>query len=127
MEEVAMTDHSIDYTILVVCDNPRHARGKIAKIVYYSRCEAKWRRQGGSRSRAWARRGDKVAAAGIKPDPIDIFGPDLLAQKCKLCGKTLTLYVDDVLFPILNQLAAEGESQISIRELDLLASKQQKG
>jgi hypothetical protein len=117
----------ITHTILVVCDNPRHARGKIAKIAFYHRHGDKWTRQGGNRPRAWARRGDRVSAAGFKPDIIDVLGPDLMPQKCKLCGERVRSYVDDVLFPILNQLAAHGESQISMRKLNLLASKLQEG
>jgi len=111
-------------SILVVCDSPRHARGKVAKVAFYHPGpEGKWTRQGGSRPRAWQRRGDRVAAHGIKPDIVDILGPDTMAQQCRLCGARLTLWADDFLFPILDDLAAQGVSRITLRQLNLIASK----
>lgn len=117
--------------ITVVCDNPRHARGKVAKVTTYYRNQderrelPRWTRQGGIHARAWRRRGDRLTEVGIKPEVVDIFGPDLRREKCKLCGQAIRAYVDDVMFPVLDQLAARGESRISIRQLNLLASRQQ--
>ncbi len=119
--------------ITVVCDSPRHARSKVAKVAFYQRNDPtltgndKWRRARPLRPRAIKRRANRVWKAGFQPDIGDILGPDLMPQQCKLCGARLTPWADDVLFPVLNQLAAQGESQISICELNLLVSKQLKG
>jgi hypothetical protein len=110
-------------SIDVVCDSPHHARGKVAKVgCYYRTPRGGWQRDGRRPQRAWRRRGDRLRAAGIKPDLIDIVGPELAPQKCKLCGATLTLWADSVLFPVLDRLAARGVSRITIRRLDALVS-----
>jgi len=120
---VATVNTSIK-SIIVVCDSPRHARGKVVKVAFYHpRGGGKgWARQGGRRARAWGRRADRVAAYGIQPDALDIFAKDMLPQTCRLCGARLTLWADDVLFPILDQLAAQGVSRISLSKLNLIAS-----
>ena len=109
------------YNIMVVCDSPRHARGKVAKIVlFYRDHEAGvWLTRFGKRDRSWERRADRVSSAGFQPDVNDLLGPDLAAPlSCNLCPLQRPIPADAV----LDALAAQGVSRISLSRLPLLGS-----
>ena len=117
------------HNIRVICDNPRHARGKIAEIITYWRDnEGQWFAYKPPKMRRGAKRGQKLRAAGVKPTVDDIYGTsfDDLKAPCKLCGQRLPLGFDiaggDI--KILNEIAAKGESEISLTRLHALASRQ---
>ena len=98
-------------------DDPRHARGKVAKIATFYRKD----------SGAWTFRG-AVRRAGRK------YRQDVRADTgalfvCKLCRRKLPLWAEErqVLFGCLNRLAAQGESRVRLSELCALASEIEKG
>lgn len=112
-----------DYTIYIVCDSLRHVRGKITKIATYLRNGDRWSTMHDLRAR---RVGRHVAAARLADADYDIVE---LAQKlsngrsfspCKLCGGT-TPKPDAA---VLNYLEENGVSQISIKQLAVIASLQ---
>jgi len=114
--------------ITVVCDSPKHARGKVAKIATYRRDgnSDSWTVGRSERVRQLARRRGRLEASGLGNDKLDqatqvavSFEP----LECKLCG--LKLSPREVpLRDVLNLLAAQGEPRISLKKLILVASRQ---
>jgi hypothetical protein len=107
-----------DYTnIAVVCDSARHARGKIAKIVIFCYLDGRWQRTSHNvRMRQMRRRGDKLKARGIKPSDLSglqVWGPRDVGLRCKLCG----LHTPEPSDAVLNRLAAQGRSSVTLTDL----------
>ncbi len=102
--------------IVVVCDSPRHARGKVAKAGYFMRdlVDGGWHLRGGDRRRQWVRRIEKQPP-GYSPGErvVDMMAKSSLPPRCKLCGAAVPKPPES----LLNQLAALGKSQIRLVEL----------
>lgn len=115
--------------IEIFCDNSRHARQKVATVAtYYRDIQGKWSRRIGDRCRQWEKRSAQHPELSGNAALLHMFGPDQFAPaECKLCGRKLPLWSDNVLSPVLDQLAGQGVSRVSMRRLNLLASKQAKG
>lgn len=107
------------FNIRVVCDSPRHARGKVAKIVIFTYLDGRWDRIYDTRHvirmRQMRRRPDRLKARGIKPGLPDLFAaaPADLELRCKLCG----LHVPAPSDAVLNRLAAQGRSDVTLTDL----------
>lgn len=96
-------------TIVVVCDDGSHVRGKVATMARFVRNDGIWRDQRDStRTRASRRRSDSAALL-----------------KCKLCGRELPGWAEDrrVLFAVCDRLAERGCVVITLAEFVDLASK----
>lgn len=101
-------------TIAVVCDDPGHARGKVARIDTFTRLEHGWMTneqlgQDKPRDFGWT--------AGRAP-----WGGARHEYSCKLC-RTMLRCSSELLNWMLDEVAAQGVSQVSLRTLVLLASK----
>lgn len=105
-------------SILIYCDDKRHARGKVAKIATYTRDE-----QG-----LWALTRDE---RGVWPNPnprprradtSEMFRCTLCGQKAPVWAQQWTTQLSDV----LDWLAAHRESDVRLADLPLVASKTEK-
>jgi hypothetical protein len=105
-----------DAVVTIECDNPRHARGKVAKIASLGRDkEGRWTvTRSADRGRRYTKRSARMAAAGVQPKVED--DPDL---RCKLCGQGLGRLskCGPMLVPILNQIVTQHVSRITLSQL----------
>ena len=126
--------------IVVVCDDPRHARGKVATIERFEREQGRWA----------ARRAESRGPAYQEPDKGSGGKPPAVAQtkngdpgswgdydglyeeaaelapqlryRCNLCGLDLDVR-RSVLSAVLDPLAAAGVSHVSLAGLIAVVSK----
>lgn len=99
--------------IEVICDSSRHVRGKVAQIATFDRDVMGWQRRG-LRMKRLHRRADKLRAAGIKPDPVELLVPEMFGPlKCKLCGLQVNWPGDE----ILDEFLAQNKLRITLLEL----------
>jgi hypothetical protein len=97
-------------TVQVVCDDPSHARGKIATVAVFDRDErGVWAdRRAKTRTRSFYSRADSPSEF-----------------RCRLCRRELPLWALErrVLFAALDHIAAQGVLRTTIGRLALVASK----
>ena len=110
-------DQADDLTMVVVCDSPKHARGKVATIAVYHRFpEGWWAGNVAMRPRPRRRRQNKDLDAPTRESLfLAVVNPG--ERPCKLCGSRLQPEASQ---DELNYFAARGMSRISIRQLQLL-------
>jgi hypothetical protein len=124
-----MSEPLADYCkVIVVCEDPRHARGKVAKIDTFNRFDGMWitRSDGAPSTLEEYRRPDDPAGpvwgsarwrrAG------STTGHSRRRYKCKLCGTVLEC-TEGTLHWLLNTVAAQGISQPTLHQLNLLVSR----
>lgn len=129
-------DDSEDFHfVMVECRNPRHARGKVAKVISYCRFddEDEWTcgiMQPGLKRHIRKQR--QLHRQGLSDqDVLNKVGPQLepTVPRCKLCRRGLPDGFDhrsgDT--KILNTIAARGADSVSLEELHRLASSRHKG
>lgn len=86
--------------VTVVCDNPRHARGKVTVLeTYERRSDGRWRIKG--------------------PIPLSIHSD---TPRCRLCGAQTPPHVPGA---VLDALAESGQHRINIAELQRLVESPQ--
>ena len=111
------------FKVEIVCDSPRHARGKVAKIRTYVRIQGRWSHFGAKRQRQWARRSGEHPGWTGEGAVVHMLGPDGFAPECKLCGKKLPAWTEEFWGTVLDVLAAQCVSRVSLQVLEVLASK----
>ena len=115
----------------VICDDPRHADVPPRKIATYRReGNGVWMVGRGEQKRRLAKRRAQVEASGLDSATMDRAMLLALASeplRCKLCGLNLRRPRKVPLRQVLNSLAAQGVSRISLRNLIVLASEATKG
>ena len=117
--------------VTVVCDNPKHARGKISTIAVYHRFENGWERVRSMRPAPSRRsrgaedsRNRRVAESAIRGD-MNAIGAAMSSDArsvpgCNLCGARLTLNKLQLQLA-LERVAAEGKSRTPLRHLQVLS------
>jgi hypothetical protein len=113
--------------IEVVCDSPKHARKQAPqKIATYRRGDnGEWKVGRGNQTRRLAKRRASLEAAGLNASTIERAMQLALASdplECKLCGLKLRRPRKVPLLHVLDSLAAQGESRISLKKLIVLVS-----
>ncbi|QRZ04515.1 hypothetical protein [Mycolicibacterium austroafricanum] len=115
--------------IVVVCDEPSHARSKIADIETFAWDGSRWK----------PTRVEQVAGYLFSPSPKNTAQPshpamsqgdydgmeedvDQLHYKCKLCRLDLDVR-KSVLFPVLDRIAEAGVSHTTLKALIRVISK----
>jgi hypothetical protein len=139
----------VDYTIEVFCDDPSHARGKVAKIEmfhheadsssgswWFTRSEAAVGREdlfeqfGGQgrsgertyrRDRSYPEWPESLESVHRRYDDPDPGRQSRHSYRCKLCGRKLPAN-DATLFRVLDLVASSGESRVTIKQLHAVAS-----
>lgn len=116
--------------ITVECRSPRHARGKIAKIVTYAPDlfnDGEWSPAVPPGLKRLLRQRRSAAKRGVSPPGHRL---EQMAVKCNLCGRALPDGFDNLRgdAQILNAIATRGEleTSISLEELHGLASRRHK-
>jgi hypothetical protein len=100
--------------IAIVCDNPRHARGKVSKLATYRRNSGTWvLGRTADRQRRSDRKADRLRAAGVRPTVMDGIEADDFRPRCKLCGAR----APDLTGAMLDVLAAHNKSRVSVSQL----------
>jgi hypothetical protein len=122
--EKSIDPASVDAAVDVVCDDPGHARGKVARLEKFVRVDGYWR--------PWPRVvatikhlpgvGAPVPTSGARRDYRRPDGSATHSYTCKLCGLSFT-GTDVTLTRILNLLAAQGVTQINLKALSMIASR----
>ncbi|OBG79105.1 hypothetical protein A5701_14480 [Mycobacterium sp. E3305] len=113
-------------TVTVICDDPRHARGKVATvatITVYS--DGRWQindphrrrilRAGRKAKRGLVHDRDALAAAA--------FGTETI--RCKLCGRELPRYSGPALRCVVQQRVEKGEDTVHLSDLAAIISRQE--
>ncbi|MCA2253859.1 hypothetical protein JF710_11830 [Mycobacterium intracellulare] len=121
--------------VMVECRNPRHARGKVAKVISYGRFddEDEWTcgiMQPGIKRHI--RKTSRLHRAGLSGQEIlNQVGPvpEPVVPKCNLCHRGLPPGFDHRSGDarILNLIAARGDKSVGLDELHALASRRHKG
>ena len=113
--------------VTIVCDSPRHARGKEAIVAVYRRFQEGWEREYSPRSlkKADERRSKLLSQAPVRGDIHDweaaLTGdPRSGPAQCNLCGDTVRL-TNLKLQMCLETLANQGVSRIGITQLHALS------
>jgi hypothetical protein len=122
-----MTSDRID----IICDDPHHARGKVAKIAsfeYYADTDSWVEMPYKGRGQAYRHPGEPPTP--WRPNVVGARPPLRHRYECKLCagrpwGAPLEC-TDATLQWLLKAVAAQGESRISIQTLKLIASNMPK-
>lgn len=104
--------------ILVVCDSPKHGKPTNLATFYYDQ-DGRWAVSGSNPAARRPSKPGKPLRAIVPLGPDGYAGRPLL--RCKRCGWVVPPLSADT----LNSIAAQGESEKTIQELRVLASKQQ--
>jgi len=100
--------------IVIVCDSPRHARGKVSKLATYRRNAGTWAlHRTADRQRRSDRKDNQLRAAGVRPSVTDSIEADDFRSRCKLCG----VRAPDLTGAVLDVLAEHNNSYISVSQL----------
>ena len=100
--------------ITIVCDSPRHARGKVAKLAMYRRNAGTWALcRTADRQRRSDREADRLRATGVRPSVMDGIEADDFRPRCKLCGAR----APHLTGAVLDVLAEHNKSRISVSQL----------
>ena len=124
---------SVDAVIDLQCDDAGHARGKVAKIEKFVRVDGYWRPW--PRTVATSRHlPDHYAPAPTPATLYDYRRPDGMTRhryECKLCvprrrGQAPLECTEETLQWLLDTVAAQGVTRISIHTLNVIVSKKPK-
>lgn len=113
-------------TVKIVCDDPRHARGKVARIATLQRAGDTWVRRSGDQSAVeeFTRprpEGKTWGSARYRPAASETGG-DRSRYRCKLCGTELAC-TEPVLDWLMNVVAEQGVLEPTLRLLNELVSR----
>ena len=113
----------------VICDDPHHSRGKIAKVASFERYPEGWvDLPYRGRGRAHPHPGEDPTP--FRPNVIGARPPLRHRYECNLCaGKpwsTPLECTEETLQWLLNTVAAQGVTSISLHTLSVLASRKPK-
>lgn len=113
-------------TVTIVCDDPRHARGKVARIDTLQLAGASWVSRSDTKSAVeeFARprpEGKTWGSARYRPAASQAGG-DRRRYRCKLCDRTLEC-TEPTLDWLLNAVAEQGVSEPTLRLLNELVSR----
>ncbi|MDA0251850.1 MAG: hypothetical protein O3A42_13075 [Actinobacteria bacterium] len=110
------------YELTIVCDDPRHARGKVATIEAVTRLKGHWLARNVERSAVeeFRRPDESWGSARWRRIGSD-YGQNRRRYACKLCGTTLVL-TESAMAAVLDVVAAQGVSRTTLAQLTVLAS-----
>ncbi len=117
-------------TITVVCDSPRHARGKTATVAHYTGDGERWCIEVPNRRRGLGSSVDSQPATVMatlwppmpdgSPSPVPVVIWPL--PECKLCRRRLPISALKplIMLPLLDRLASSGVCTVTLRQLEPL-------